>query len=106
MVRIGAGEHFEMRPFAPFSLLDVFVSRFGDFYRRRLQSGLPWLIDARTRLFDQITPGHIEYMLGKIPRARFVKLEEIASMAAWLVSEENSHTTAATFDLSGGRATY
>lgn len=61
---------------------------------------------ARTRLFDQMTPEHIEYMLGKIPRGRFVKVEEIAAMVAWLVSEENSYTTAATFDLSGGRATY
>jgi 2-dehydro-3-deoxy-L-rhamnonate dehydrogenase (NAD+) len=61
---------------------------------------------ARTRLFDQMTQEHIEYMLGKIPRGRFVKVEEIAAMVAWLVSEENSYTTAATFDLSGGRATY
>ncbi len=61
---------------------------------------------ARTRLFDQMTQEHIDYMLGKIPRGRFVKVEEIASMVAWLVSEENSYTTAATFDLSGGRATY
>lgn len=61
---------------------------------------------ARTRLFDQMTREHIEYMLGKIPRGRFVSVEEIASMVAWLVSEENSYTTAATFDLSGGRATY
>ena len=61
---------------------------------------------ARTRLFDQMTQEHIDYMLGKIPRGRFVNVEEIASMVAWLVSEENSYTTAATFDLSGGRATY
>jgi len=61
---------------------------------------------ARTRLFDQITQEHIDYMLSKIPRGRFVKVEEIASMVAWLVSEENSYTTGATFDLSGGRATY
>lgn len=61
---------------------------------------------ARTRLFNQMTQEHIDYMLGKIPRGRFVKVEEIASMVAWLVSEENSYTTAATFDLSGGRATY
>lgn len=61
---------------------------------------------ARTRLFEQMTQEHIDYMLAKIPRARFVKVEEIASMVAWLVSEENSYTTAATFDLSGGRATY
>jgi 3-oxoacyl-[acyl-carrier protein] reductase len=61
---------------------------------------------ARTRLFDQMTQEHIDYMLSKIPRGRFVKVEEIASMVAWLVSEENSYTTGATFDLSGGRATY
>ena len=45
-------------------------------------------------------------MLSKIPRARFVKVEELAAMVAWLVSEENSFTTASVFDLSGGRATY
>jgi NAD(P)-dependent dehydrogenase (short-subunit alcohol dehydrogenase family) len=61
---------------------------------------------ARTRLFEQMTQEHIDYMLSKIPRARFVKVEEIASLVTWLVSEENSYTTAATFDLSGGRATY
>jgi 3-oxoacyl-[acyl-carrier protein] reductase len=49
---------------------------------------------------------HIDFMLSRIPRGRFVKLEEISSMVAWLVSEENSFTTAAVFDLSGGRATY
>jgi NAD(P)-dependent dehydrogenase (short-subunit alcohol dehydrogenase family) len=57
---------------------------------------------ARTRLFEQMTQEHIDYMLAKIPRGRFVKVEEIASMVAWLVSEENSYTTAGTFDLSGG----
>ena len=61
---------------------------------------------ARTRLFEQMTQEHIDYMLSKIPRGRFVKVEEIASMVAWLVSEENSYTTGAVFDLSGGRATY
>ena len=61
---------------------------------------------ARTRLFEQMTQEHIDYMLSKIPRGRFVRVEEIASMVAWLVSEENSYTTGATFDLSGGRATY
>ncbi|MNW22528.1 Acetoacetyl-CoA reductase [compost metagenome] len=49
---------------------------------------------------------HIDYMLSKIPRGRFVDVAEIASMVAWLVSEENSFTTGAVFDLSGGRATY
>ena len=61
---------------------------------------------ARTRIFDQISQQHIDYMLSKIPRGRFVKVEEIAAMVAWLVSEENSFTTGAAFDLSGGRATY
>jgi NAD(P)-dependent dehydrogenase (short-subunit alcohol dehydrogenase family) len=61
---------------------------------------------ARTRLFEQLTQEHIDYMLSKIPRGRFVRVEEIASMVAWLVSEENSYTTGAIFDLSGGRATY
>ena len=61
---------------------------------------------ARTPLFEQMTQEHIDYMLSKIPRGRFVLVEEIASMVAWLVSEENSYTTGATFDLSGGRATY
>jgi NAD(P)-dependent dehydrogenase (short-subunit alcohol dehydrogenase family) len=61
---------------------------------------------ARTRLFDQMTPEFIAYMLAKIPRGRFVEVDEIAAMVAWLVSKENSFTTAAVFDLSGGRATY
>lgn len=61
---------------------------------------------ARTRLFDQMSQAHIEYMLSRIPRGRFLKKEEAASMIAWLVSEENSFTTGAVFDLSGGRATY
>ena len=61
---------------------------------------------ARTRIFDQISQQHIDYMLAKIPRGRFVAVEEIAAMVAWLVSEENSFTTGAAFDLSGGRATY
>ncbi len=61
---------------------------------------------ARTRIFDQMSPEHIDYMLSKIPRGRFLKVEEAASMIAWLVSAENSFTTGAVFDLSGGRATY
>jgi len=61
---------------------------------------------ARTRIFDQMTQEHIDYMLAKIPRGRFVEVEEIAAMVAWLVSAENSFTTGAVFDLSGGRATY
>jgi 2-dehydro-3-deoxy-L-rhamnonate dehydrogenase (NAD+) len=61
---------------------------------------------AKTRIFDQITQEFVDYMLTKIPRGRFVRVEEIAAMVAWLVSEENSFTTGAVFDLSGGRATY
>ena len=61
---------------------------------------------AKTRIFDQISREHIDYMLSKIPRNRFLKVEELASMVSWLVSEENSYTTEAVFDLSGGRATY
>ena len=61
---------------------------------------------ARTRIFEQITQAHIDYMLSKIPRGRFVLVEELAALVAWLVSEENSFTTGAVFDASGGRATY
>ena len=61
---------------------------------------------ARTRIFDQMTKEHVSYMLAKIPRNRFVDVDEIAAMVAWLVSKENSFTTGAVFDLSGGRATY
>ena len=61
---------------------------------------------ARTRIFDQMTQEHIDFMLSKIPRGRFVEPREIAAMVAWLCSAENSFTTGAVFDLSGGRATY
>lgn len=61
---------------------------------------------AKTRIFDQISQQHIDYMLSKIPRGRFLMVEEAAAMVAWLVSAENSFTTGAVFDLSGGRATY
>jgi 3-oxoacyl-[acyl-carrier protein] reductase len=61
---------------------------------------------AKTRIFDQISQEHVDYMLSKIPRGRFLRVEEIAAMVAWLVSEENSFTTGGVFDLSGGRATY
>ena len=61
---------------------------------------------AKTRIFDQMTQEHIDYMLSKIPRNRFAKVDELASLVCWLLSEENSFTTAAVFDLSGGRATY
>lgn len=61
---------------------------------------------AKTRIFDQLSQEHIDFMLSKIPRGRFLKIEEVSAMVAWLVSEENSFTTGAVFDLSGGRATY
>jgi 3-oxoacyl-[acyl-carrier protein] reductase len=61
---------------------------------------------ARTRIFEQMSKEHVDYMLGKIPRGRFLEVNEVSAMVAWLVSEENSFTTAAVFDLSGGRATY
>ena len=61
---------------------------------------------AKTKIFDQISQEHVDYMLSKIPRGRFLKVDELASMVSWLVSEENSYTTGAVFDLSGGRATY
>lgn len=61
---------------------------------------------ARTRIFDQMSQEHIDYMLSKIPRGRFLELNEAAAMITWLCSRENSFTTAGVFDLSGGRATY
>ena len=61
---------------------------------------------AKTKIFDQISEEHINYMLSKIPRNRFLKVDELASMVSWMVSEENSFTTGGVFDISGGRATY
>lgn len=61
---------------------------------------------ARTRILEQVTQQHIDFMLSRIPRKRFLLPDEVAAMVAWLVSEENSFTTGAVFDLSGGRATY
>ncbi len=61
---------------------------------------------ARTRIFDQMTEEHVNFMLAKIPRGRFVETRELAAMVAWLASAENSFTTGAVFDASGGRATY
>ena len=61
---------------------------------------------GKTRIFDQMTEEHINYMLSKIPRNKFAKVEELASLVAWMSSDENSYTTAGVFDLSGGRATY
>jgi len=61
---------------------------------------------ARTAIFDQMTQQHIDYMLSKIPRNRFVEVEEIAALAAFCASAECSFSTGAVFDISGGRATY
>lgn len=61
---------------------------------------------AKTRIFDQMSQEHIDFMLSKIPRGRFLLPTEVAAMVAWLASAENSFTTGAAFDLSGGRATY
>ena len=61
---------------------------------------------AKTRILDTLTKEFIEYMLVRIPRGRFVEVDEVAAMVSWLVSRENSFTTASVFDLSGGRTTY
>jgi 3-oxoacyl-[acyl-carrier protein] reductase len=61
---------------------------------------------AKTAIFDQMTEQHINFMLSKIPKNRFVLVEELAALAAWLASEDCSFSTGAVFDISGGRATY
>ena len=61
---------------------------------------------ARTAIFDQMPQAHIDMMLSKIPRGRFVTVEEIAALAAWAASSDCSFTTAHVLDISGGRATY
>jgi NAD(P)-dependent dehydrogenase (short-subunit alcohol dehydrogenase family) len=61
---------------------------------------------AKTAIFDQMTQQHIDYMLSKIPRNRFVEVDEIASLVAFCASADCSFTTGAVFDISGGRATY
>src|SRR2546426_315970 len=61
---------------------------------------------AKTAIFDQMTPEHIDYMLSKIPMNRFVTVEEIASLVCWLASDDCAFSTGAVFDISGGRATY
>jgi 3-oxoacyl-[acyl-carrier protein] reductase len=61
---------------------------------------------AKTAILDELKPEFIDYMLSRIPRGRFLEVDEAANMVAWLVSKENSFTTASVFDLSGGRATY
>lgn len=61
---------------------------------------------VNTRILEQVSQEFIDYMLSKIPRGRFLHVEEVANMVIWLVSPQNSFTTGAVFDLSGGRATY
>jgi len=61
---------------------------------------------AKTAIFDQMTQQHIQYMLSKIPMARFVEVDEIAALVCWLASEDCSFSTGGVFDISGGRATY
>jgi NAD(P)-dependent dehydrogenase (short-subunit alcohol dehydrogenase family) len=61
---------------------------------------------AKTRILDQMTKEHVARMLSKVPRARFLEIEEFTSLVCWLSSEENSFSTAAVFDISGGRSTY
>jgi NAD(P)-dependent dehydrogenase (short-subunit alcohol dehydrogenase family) len=61
---------------------------------------------AKTRIFDQLTQSHIDFMLSRIPRGRFLEIQELASLATWLASEENSFSTGAVWDISGGRSVY
>jgi len=61
---------------------------------------------AKTRILDQMSDKHVEFMLSKVPRGRFLEAEELSSLVCWLSSEENSFSTAAVFDISGGRSTY
>ena len=61
---------------------------------------------AKTRILDQMTKEHVSRMLSKVPRGRFLEIEEFTSLICWLSSEENSFSTASVFDISGGRSTY
>ena len=61
---------------------------------------------AKTRILDQMTKEHVQRMLSKVPRGRFLEVEELSSLVSWLSSEENSFSTASVFDISGGRSTY
>ncbi len=61
---------------------------------------------AKTRILDQMTQEHVQRMLSKVPRGRFLELDEFTSLVCWLSSEENTFSTAAVFDISGGRSTY
>ena len=61
---------------------------------------------AKTRILDQMSKEHVQYMFSKIPRKRFLEMDEFASLVTWLSSQENSFSTGAVFDISGGRSTY
>ncbi len=61
---------------------------------------------AKTRILNQMSKEHVQRMLSKVPRGRFLEVEELSSLICWLSSEENSFSTAAVFDISGGRSTY
>ena len=61
---------------------------------------------ANTRILNQMTKEHVQRMLSKVPRGRFLEVEEFTSLVCWLSSEENTFSTAAVFDISGGRSTY
>ena len=61
---------------------------------------------AKTRILDQMSKEHVQKMLSKVPRGRFLEVEEFTSLVCWLSSEENTFSTAAVFDISGGRSTY
>ena len=61
---------------------------------------------AKTKILDQMSKEHVQWMLSKVPRGRFLEINELSSMVCWLSSEENSFSTAAVFDISGGRSTY
>jgi len=61
---------------------------------------------AKTRILDQMTKEHVQRMLSKVPRGRFLEVKEFTSLVCWLASEENTFSTAAVFDISGGRSTY
>ena len=61
---------------------------------------------AKTRILDQMSKEHVQRMLSKVPRGRFLEIEEMTSLVCWLSSEDNSFSTAAVFAISGGRSTY
>ena len=61
---------------------------------------------AKTRILNLMTKEHVQRMLSKVPRGRFLEVEEFTSLICWLSSEENTFSTAAVFDISGGRSTY